>query len=195
VIKERSQYLHQLFNIEPSTKILLYFGAVFQERKIDELVETFENSCDNNFELVIHGPGDFSHLDKSKKIKLSNQLLDYDDLHLIINSASIGLALYDNGWPNTRLTAFASEKIARYLQAGVPFIAFENESYINLQNQFLCCELIERMDELSRAMNKIMSNYESYREFAYQAYSKYYRIEETVKPLINYIKDRINFIE
>ncbi len=140
--------------------------------------------------LVIHGPGDFSHIAKSNKIKISNKLLDYKDLHLIISSATIGLAFYDNSWPNTRLTAFSSEKIARYLQAGVPFIAFKNESYISLKNEFDCCELINNVKELNNAIDKIVNNYDSYKDNCYKAYLKYYNIEHSIKPLLNYVSNK-----
>lgn len=190
IIETRSNYLHSKFNIDKEKKIILYFGAVFEERKIDELVKTFEKSYDDRFVLVIHGHGDFSHISKSGRIKISNKLLDYKDLHLIISSAEIGLAFYDNSWPNTRLTAFSSEKIARYLQAGIPFIAFKNESYIKLKNEFDCCELIDDVKELPNAIDKIMSDYHSYKENCYEAYLKYYNIEHTIKPLLNYVSSK-----
>lgn len=186
-INSRSSYLHSKFNIHREKKIILYFGAVFEERKIDELVNNFETNYDNRFVLVIHGPGDFSRISKSGNIKISNQLLDYEDLHLIISSADIGLAFYDNSWPNTRLTAFSSEKIARYLQAGIPFIAFKNESYVSLKIEFDCCELIDDVNELSNAIDKIMNNYSKYKVNCYKAYHKYYNIEHSIKPLLNYV--------
>ena len=113
--------------------------------------------------------------------------MEFHDLHLLMASATIGIALYDNGWPNTRFTAFSSEKIARYLQAGVPFIAFANESYFKLKNEFDCCELIHDTSELDRAIKGLLNNYEYYRENAFEAYNKYYNIENTIKPLTRFL--------
>lgn len=187
IITTRSDYLYRKLEILPHQQIVLYFGAVYEERKMDELADAFARITNHGLVLVIHGAGEFTHLAKAPNIKASNVLLEYDDLHLIISSATVGIAFYDNGWPNTRLTAFSSEKIARYLQAGVPFIAFKNESYALLQSEFNCCALIETISELNTAISALINNYERYRNECYKAYNKYYNIKHTIKPLTQFL--------
>lgn len=187
----KNYYLHKALNISPQKKVLLYFGAVYTERFLEQISETFENQMDNSWVLVFHGPDKFSEtIKKNTKTKISAALVDYEDLHLIMSSATIGLALYDNSWPNARLTAFSSEKIARYLEEGVPFIAFENESYLKLKNEFNCCILINDIAGLNDAIQVIMSNYESYRSNSYQAFNKYYNITNTILPLTNFMNEK-----
>ena len=186
-IKNKSNYLYEMFNLQKEKKIILYFGAEYKERKLEELIESFSQVKNPELILVIHGAGELKQIDKPVNVRVSNVLVEYDRIHEIISSATIGIALYDISWPNTRLTAFSSEKIARYLQTGVPFIAFKNESYDNLKNEFNCCELIEDMNELENALITMMNDYETYRNNCFLAYNKYYNISNSIKPLINYL--------
>lgn len=186
---EASHYLFESLDIPKEKKILLYFGAFYSERFINEISETFNNQLNNSWVLVLHGPDDFEvKIKDSPRIRSSRNLIDFDDLHLIISSATIGLALYNNDWPNTRFTAFSSEKIARYLQAGIPFIAFENESYLKLKNEFNCCALINDIADLNQAVEGIMKDYNSYRSNCFKAFDKYYNIQHSIMPLANFVK-------
>jgi len=185
----KENYLYRRLKIPTDKKIILYYGGIFQDRRVRELIEVGEDLSSNEFVLVMHGEDDFSGLIRDKeKVKSSNEMVAYDQIYKVIASATIGIAFYDNGWPNTRLTAFSSEKVARYLQAGVPFIAYRNESYLKLQAEFMCCELVEELKELEGAINKIMVNYNDYRRQSYEAYEKYYNIESNIKPLVNFIQ-------
>ena len=186
-IRNDSDYLCKMLGFNVDKKIILYFGADYKERKLEELITTFSEIKNQELVLVIHGAGELPHIKKPENVRFSNLLVDYDDIHEIISSATIGIALYDNSWPNTRYTAFSSEKIARYLQSGIPFIALQNESYDNLKNEFNCCELIEDTNELESAINIIMNDYDNYRMHCYDAYEKYYKIENTIKPLVKYL--------
>jgi hypothetical protein len=166
---------------------MLYFGAVYSERYLAEIAEHFNGYLDDSWVLVLHGPHKFLHVRTSDRIKTSNKLLNYDEVDLIINSATIGLALYDNSWPNTRYTAFSSEKIARYLHAGVPFIAFRNESYEKLKEEYNCCELLTDMKDLTTATENVMKDYSIYQANCYNAFERYYNIQHSIGPLIDFI--------
>ena len=188
---DKNYYLHTQLNISPQKKVLLYFGAVYTERFLEQISETFENQLDDSWVLVYHGPDKFSEkIAKYNKTKISSAGIEYENLHLIMRSATIGLAFYDNSWPNTRLTAFSSEKIARYLEVGVPFIAFENESYLKLKNEFNCCMLLNDIADLSNAIRVIMNDYESYQANSFKAFNKYYNITNSILPLSNFIKEK-----
>ncbi len=185
----RSVYLHEKLQLPASKKIILYYGAIYQERKIDELAKAAEKFNSDEYVLVLHGAGEFSKLSKGRnKVKTSNEMVPFEELYKLCSSATIGIAFYDQSWPNTQLTAFSSEKIARYLQCGVPFIAFKNDNYQGLQSAFKCCELIEKFEELEHAVEKIMADYERYRSAAFAAYEKYFRIENSIRPLIDFLK-------
>ncbi len=183
LLQEKSTYIDYQLSIHKKKMIVLYFGMLFRDRKIDELVEMFEKQKTEQYVLVLHGD-DYSHFIKgSPSVLATKGLLPFEDIHKLITSATIGIAFYDNASPNNRLTAFSSEKIARYMQAGVPFLALKNDNYIRLQKEFLCCELIEEFSEIEEKLNLITQNYEAYRDNCFKAYTKYFNIENTIKPL------------
>lgn len=184
ILPHKSSYLHVRLSIPKGKMIVLYFGMLFHDRKIDNLVEAFEKLKIKKYVLVLHGD-DYSHLIKkdSSAVLATEGLLPFDEIHKLITSATIGIAFYDNATPNNRLTAFSSEKIARYAQAGVPFLAIKNDNYIRLRNEFLCCELIEDFSEIEGKLSLILENYEEYRQNCFVAYDKYFNLEKTIMPL------------
>lgn len=185
IIEEKSNYLHEQLNIPAHKKIILYFGAVYRDRLIEEMIEACEQMNSNDYVFVIHGAGDFGHLiHQHDKVKASNLMVHYHEITPIIASASVGFAIYDNGIDNNKLTAFSSEKISRYLQAGVPFIALRNDNYLRLQNEFKCCILIDDFSEVEAAVHTIEQNIEAYRQAAFAAYEKYFKIENSIRPLV-----------
>ena len=190
-VMSKNNYLHSKLHLPSQKKIILYYGAIYRERKIDELVEAAEKLLSEDYILVLHGAGDFSHLTKNKKKVLpSTEMLPFEELYKLCSSARIAIAFYDQGWPNTQLTAFSSEKIARYLQCGVPFIALKNANYLRLKNEFNCCILIEDFNELEKAIEEIENSYNDFVMAAYAAFEKYYKIENTIKPVLEFIRNQ-----
>jgi glycosyltransferase involved in cell wall biosynthesis len=192
-IDQTSSYLHEVLNIPADKKIILYFGAIYRQRLIEEMIEACENMQTDEYVFVLHGAGDFGHLiSKPERVKASNQMVGFDDIDKIISSANIAFSFYDNALVNNKLTAFSSEKIARYLQAGVPFVAIKNENYLRLKNEFDCCILVEGFHEIESAVHTLGSNYEYYRKNAFDAYDKYFNIASAIKPLLHHINHSSN---
>ena len=73
-----------------------------------------------------------------------------ENIPKIVSSAYIGVAYYGDATVNDRLTAFSSEKIAHYMQCGLPVIAHRNESYELLMQQHHCGEMVDHIRQLSR---------------------------------------------
>lgn len=188
-IRNKTQFLQEKFDLPLSKHIILYFGRFYQERKIEELIAAFQKLDSNHFCFVMHGDRRLARFSNPEEgVYFSSELISFDKIPLLIASATIGVAFYDNGWDNTKLTAFSSDKIARYMQTGVPFLAYNNESYQKLRNEFCCCELLDDFSQLEEKVKKIMSNYDEYREACFKAYEKYYNIDNSSKPFIQYIK-------
>lgn len=189
VATKKSSYLHQKLQIPTDKVIVLYFGAWIKERKINELVSVFSDLDSARFTLVLHGDDAFKKISGlHANVRISRELLPFNEIDEMVASAKIGIAFYDNGWPNTRLTAFSSEKIARYTKAGVPFLAIANDSYIKLQKEFFCCQLITNFSDIPGKLQLITADYERYSNECFKAYEKYYNVETTIKPLVQYIK-------
>ncbi|MCP4714410.1 MAG: glycosyltransferase family 4 protein [Deltaproteobacteria bacterium] len=195
-VTRRSTYFHDKFNLEPDTKIVLYFGRMTKERHYAELVQTAAALPENQV-MVFHGYGNEKFIARlqaaapPQKVFFSLDLVPEETLTELICSADIGLALYDNSITNDRLTAYASQKIAQYVQAGVPIIAFQNESYDDLQNRFRCCELINAISDIPAAAQTILKNYTAYRNQAFDAYDHSYNFDAAFVPVKEYIAARL----
>jgi glycosyltransferase involved in cell wall biosynthesis len=105
----------------------------------------------------------------------------------VISSATIGLALYDNMNSNDRLAAFSSVKVAYYLQCGDPIIAFDSESFRELMDTYKCGELISSIDEIPQKAEKILNDYDRYKEQAFMAFREFYDFDK------NFRKFKVNF--
>ena len=186
----RSGFFEKRLGLDPKKRVALYFGSVYgDERKIDSLCREFEKSVFPDRVLVLHGSHEFRQMlpKDTLNIRVSEQLVPMDSLDEVVSSCDIGIALYDQRFANTRLTAFASEKITRYLQCGKPFVAFRNESTESLRNLSCCCELITDITELNDAITRIMSDYDSYAQEAWRAYDEFFDQDALVPPLKKFL--------
>ena len=165
---------------------ILFFGGLWRGPLLQEL-ETVSNALGEGQVLVVQGGRGSLRPDEviTPKFVISTRPLPFDKINEYIATADVGLALYpERTANNSRYTAFAGEKVARYAQCGVPFIAFRSEDYEFLKAETGCCELVDDYGEIPAAINKILDNYESYRRGAYAAYDQFYRIENTGAELL-----------
>jgi hypothetical protein len=122
--------LHDLLGLPKDQKIVLYFGHICAERYAMELTRAAQRFHDD-WTLVMHGWGEPStfeqirNLDKRDKVALSLEMVDSDRIGEVVSSAAAGIVLYRPRPLNDRLTAFASEKMALYMQHRLPFVSFD----------------------------------------------------------------------
>jgi hypothetical protein len=100
--------------------------------------------------------------------------------------------LYDMGNFNDRFVAFSSSKIAYYMQCGVPMIAFDTESFRELVNSCQCAELITSVDVTPQKVQKILKDYDFYRQQSYSAYQRFYALDENFSKLLDKLEPIIN---
>ncbi|MBP9215130.1 MAG: hypothetical protein V9E96_01905 [Chitinophagaceae bacterium] len=163
-------FLHDLLHVEHNKKIILYFGLLRDGRFIEEIVGEC-NKISNEYLIVFHGSkqDDYTIPILPSNGIWSKTIIASSEINKIVSSAHIGLAFYHSKDVNHKLTAFSSEKIARYCVCGIPFIAFGNEDYEMLKDQFDCCVLITDMSELPQAIDKIEKNYAYFQQNALAA--------------------------
>ena len=169
----KSNFLSDKLNLRNDKKIILYFGEVYEERKLPELTEAFNDVKAQDYVLVFHGSKHYKNIIKPvpNKVIISEAFVPFEQINQVIASAHIGLAFYDNHKLNTRYTAFSSEKITRYLQCGVPFIAFKNETFSALNDLAECAYLIDDFSELETALSTIEKAYDFYSKNALKAFT------------------------
>jgi glycosyltransferase involved in cell wall biosynthesis len=189
IIEASSHYLHEKLGIDVSKKIILYLGMIRKKRGINELMQCASQLGDD-FVIVLHGPlvSDVSITDTNGgKIYFSTDIVRSEDIPKLISSSYIGVAFYGDATVNDKLTAFSSEKIAYYMQCGLPIIAHKNESYELLFNQHRCGELIEHIHQLPDAVQKIDADYENFRGNVFLAFEHYYSFDNNIHVLTEFL--------
>lgn len=111
---------------------------------------------------------------RTSRLFTSDALLSEEKIHALLRNARVGFCWYHADNANNRLTAFASEKTARCLAAGLPILANADSNFPSLFAEFRCGETIREMDDIPEALAKIDSSYEAYCNAALQAFQKYY---------------------
>ena len=168
---------------------ILFFGGLWSQNLLSQL-ETVSLQLKENQVMVIHGGRGSIRATETRQQKLivSTDAIPFDRVNDYISSADIGLAIYPNNEANSRYTAFSSEKVARYVQCGIPFIAFRNEAFEFLQAETGCCELIDNYAEIPNAIDKIVGNYRVYQRGAYEAFNTFFCLEQTGLELLREIE-------
>jgi glycosyltransferase involved in cell wall biosynthesis len=177
--QKRSWFLHEALGIPKARKVILHFGAIWEGRYVVELTQVAQTLPDD-WIVVMHGwvvgsaVEKIKTLDRRNRVILSLKMVPSDRIREIVASADIGLALYSRLTENERLTAFSSEKMALYMQCGIPFIAFDYPGYRDLATKDCCGVVIRSLEELPEAAYKILVSHEEFRRHAYQAFCKHY---------------------
>jgi len=167
---------------------ILFFGGFWDAELMSNLMSQAQYLSGDDV-LILHGAkGNPEPAEQiAPHLLVSRTPVGFDRLTELIASADIGLALYPPTTLNAKFIAFSSEKISRYVQCGLPIIAFREGNFEYLQSETDCCELISHLDELPNAIEKILSEYERYRAGAYNAYERFYRLENTSKDLLSFL--------
>jgi len=175
----RSSFLQETLGIPRERKIILYFGHISERRYALDVARVAQEAPED-WVFVMHGfcPPDtidkIERINVNKRVVLSLKPVPPDRIREVISSADIGLAMYSPLTANERLTAFSSEKMALYMQCGVPFIAFDYPGYRRLAEEERCGVVVKNMSELPRAVSTILAGHEGFRQAAYGAFAKYY---------------------
>ena len=190
--ERKSTYWHDKYQLEPHRKIILVFGIIREARQSISIASEC-SKLSPNFITVFHGPlelpinANFQYF--KDNVYINNELVPENRINQLISSSDVGIVLYSNYNSNDRLTAFSSEKIARFMQCGIPIISYDNTSYRKLMNEFRCGELIDTISEIPLALKKILSDYELYQLNCYKAFDKYYQFQKYEQCLIDFIEN------
>lgn len=183
-----SEYAH------PARQKLLYLGMLRRSRFVQALIDAVP-ALPADMELHLHGPlaaEEAKHLPANPqpgRLRITTDMLKESELFALVAQAGIGLALYRRDYPNDRHTAYSSQKIALYLRAGVPIIAFRSETYEDLFQRYRCGEMIDTMDDLPEAISRIRSSHSEYCCAARRAFEDIYNLDNYWKSLVEFLQD------
>jgi glycosyltransferase involved in cell wall biosynthesis len=164
--------LHDLYGIDHSRKILLCYG---NNRLPADWVLTMRDSLPEPWVLVLHGlymsglegvPGD-------SRLIVSAARRPEAEIPALIASAHAGLVYYQADDINQTLTAFASEKLARCLCAGIPVITSGIRNIHKLFAEQPCGISISEPRQIAAALRTIEKNEDMFRKTAINARRSY----------------------
>jgi glycosyltransferase involved in cell wall biosynthesis len=188
-----SSRLHRSLGLSTETPIALQLGLIWEHRLSVELAAAAQGFPEG-WVLVMHGYGEppcieaVRRADTRHRTLLSLTMVPYGDLPQIVASARVGLVLY-GAWPeNDRLTARSSEKLAMFLRAGVPVIAFDYPGY-EVITSYDCGVLIGDLGELSAALETVDARREEMSANACTCFSDEYEFTHVVKPTLAVVAD------
>lgn len=177
----RERWFHDHLGLPADTAVILSYGMMTRQRPCVDLAEAAAQ-FPPDWCLVMHGHGDPDILAELEgahhngRMRISTDLVPVEQRGRLVRSADVGLALYYGHMVNDRLTGKSSEKIALYLQGGVPVIGFRHPSYEHLEAEGAGV-LIDRLEELPAAVARILSERERFAANARACYERYYRFE------------------
>lgn len=200
IIKEKTNYLRDKFNIPKGKIIVLYTGGIESWALDRMLIEsTFE--WGNEYVLVLHGWSRDGYLrilepyiDKinatEKKIYLSLDSLREKEYANLVTSADIGLVWYKRNLSNNvaRL-GLSSGKLAMFLRCGLPIVVPSYlEGISEFINKYQFGILADNESEIKKAVASIMENYQLYRNNAFRFCSDFLDFEKKFINVLNKIQ-------
>ena len=143
-------------------------------------------------QLVVHGPfynnaaamKQLTDLDTKRRVIFSTEMLPWDQVTAVGASADIGLVFYRSQYVNEFTTGRSSDKLARYLQSGIPVVCSDFPSFRQEVDRYhfgLCCSDFARMPDL---VNRICDDYASYQNGARRAFEEVYNLDPYLDILV-----------
>jgi len=193
IVSKKTEYFRTKFSIDITDKIILNFG--FLNRVEEKVITTINSINKSHFKFIFHGQGSLQfHIEKkqSSSVFFSTEILPESEFESLIKECYIGLAIYPQSNFNNRLITFSSNKIALYLKYKKPFIAFKNEEFERLKNEFNCFALIEKIEDIPFAIEEIENNYTLMAENCAKAFKHYFTLENNFDKLFSSLQKYID---
>lgn len=180
--RESSDLLSKRLCIDSTKVIILHSGGLGKMFMCKEFAESARKWSEEKV-LVFHtshcvknDPYYTSMIQTIKghdNIRFSMKPVSNEELDKLVASATLGVALYsveELGY-RAEYMGVAAGKIGNYLKCGVPVVVnrLPSLSYIE---EFKCGILVDNVNEIEPACNKILDHYEEYRECAYKCYDE-----------------------
>lgn len=197
-LKEEPRYWHNKYNLSESLKIVFYIGQICSNRFVDKMVMSAQ-SFDAGQLLVVHGPAfdyvhdtlkEFNELDRKNRVIFSIDEVGPDKIKYMAASADIGLALYKREPINDFTTGKSSDKMAQYMQAGIPVVCSKYPTFEEVVNEYHNGECLSDFAELPLLVNRIFDNYSYYSEGARNAFEDIYNADKHLDVLSDHIRSR-----
>lgn len=173
-------------------KLCILFGQT--EGRLDEQqCLTLHRALPDAYEMLFHMNMTQGVLKRTKaryglpNIHICTNTLDELQIEELLAQARLALCWYPSHDMNNSLTAFSSEKLARYLSLGIPVIVNADSNFHKLFAMYRCGVGLHTISQLPEAIAEIESRYGEYREAAFQAYEAYYNHDTNFERLYQHM--------
>jgi glycosyltransferase involved in cell wall biosynthesis len=197
-ITSKSQYFRTMFGIDPRKKIVLQAGNIADWTCCYEIAQS-AISWPEHFVFVIHtwrtdiaSDPDYLRIKKlvdNKKIFFSDKPVTWDNLPELLSSADFGIAFYKNLGKNYFETGLSSNKIAQYLQVGLPVITSDYPTFFGVIDRYRCGKCTSDMNLLGDYLEEILSDYSVYRQNAFTCFREVYDFSSNFEKVFQKLKD------
>jgi glycosyltransferase involved in cell wall biosynthesis len=195
---KKGSLLQDMYGIPREKRILLYAGNMSSWAMCVEIAQAAQTWKDD-FVLVLHSWREdmkndpyvsrIRRLTENKKVYLSLMQVDWQKMPDLLSSADIGLVFYQNLGVNFYETGHSSNKLAQYLQAGLPLIASDFPSLRDVIDKYQCGEYGNGPEDIEHLAEKIFHDYENYRANAFRCYENEYDFSKYFKKVVERIKE------
>ena len=183
-------FFRNRYNITPDQQIILVAGMVSNMTLSEDILIVFSNILNDKIKLVIHDRmlnSGFSFLkNKYSKIVFSGQPLRYNEIDTIFSACDFGLVIYDTESTdrNFSVIGMASGKFFNFLKNSKPVIVSNNLGLAQLVIELQCGIVINNLDEIENAIEKINLNYQFYSKNAFNAFRDRFVMDEILETLV-----------
>jgi hypothetical protein len=158
-LRQVSTYFRDRLGLGADARILLHAGSLWWSRAKE--LAAVANEWRDDWTVVFQtrlrtGEGNGWH--DGSRVRFAREVLPASLLDYAVSSASIGLALYDDGSANNRLMGTASGKVSLYLKNGLPVIATRVGGFDWIEREG-CGACIADVSEIPAAAARIWANY------------------------------------
>lgn len=193
-ITETGDYFRKKFHLSKDQIIVLYAGNIIDWAMCYETVQSVSNWPEKCV-LVLHTwrkdiekTEYFKKIVKEsdpKKVYFSTTPVEYEKLPNILSSADIGLLFYRPIDENFTEIGSSSNKIAQYVQVGLPLIANDFPSIRKIFQKYKSGVCVSSPDKIGVALIKVFEDYDSYRRGAFRSYEEHYNFPKAFAPILS----------
>lgn len=177
-------------------KIILNFGY---NRMPDDFFISLIKKMPSDFIFFMHHRSteyheEIAHQYSLENVHFSNNILDEKGIMNMIADSFIGVCWYQDETANDRLTAFSSEKTARYLATGKPIIANANTNFSRLFASVKCGIAVNSPEEFIEALQVITLNYQEFSQQARKTFDLFYKLTNYQQSLNTFLQSNLQVI-
>ncbi len=191
----KPRYWHQRYHLHPDTRVIFYMGQLSAARFVDRMIIAAQSFRPDQ-RLVVHGPffnntaalEQLANLDSARRVIFSTEIMPWDQLPLLSASADMGLVFYRRQYVNEFTTGRSSDKLARYLQSGIPVLCSDFPSFRREIDRFGFGECCSDFSQIPELVNRICDRYAEYQKGAQRAFEEVYHLDPYLDRMVSAIR-------